>query len=413
MYKGANLYKSASGPLNLTYEKDFKSHRPDGRHVSTLAAHMEMLRNLKPDLSCPENLTEESFKAWQEKVKARCRELLCMPEPTPQPDPVMLSCVQREGYRVEKWEYYPDDYSAVPFLALIPDGASEEKPVPAVMCLLGSNHPKEYAAGEPCEGHPNFATPHHADRNQMGLYIVQNGMAAFVFDNPGIGECSVLADPAAGASQMYTRSVLCHGLLDSGIPYVGLTVFQRMQFLKHLKTLPYIDQERIAISSHSLGTEAAIFIGLLCDEIKGIVFNEDLHDDRRRFMCITEHPGERMFQNYGNWHIVPGQFASFGYQDMCAAFAPRYLGMTEGGADEFMHTITRAYEFCGAMDHLVFNYYTDYLDPAKRNMDVAVPNYGLSSSDFYRKYMYVTVSDHSFRKEPALELLKKCFGMDA
>jgi hypothetical protein len=130
-------------------------------------------------------------------------------------------------------------------------------------------------------------------------------------------------------------------------------------------------------------------------------------------MCITEHPGERMFQNYGNWHIVPGQFASFGYQDMCAAFAPRYLGMTEGGADEFMHTITRAYEFCGATDHLVFNYYTDYLDPAKRNMDVAVPDYGLSSSDFYRKYMYVTVSDHSFRKEPALELLKKCFGMEA
>ena len=45
-------------------------------------------------------------------------------------------------------------------------------------------------------------------------------------------------------------------------------------------------------------------------------------------------------------------------------------------------------------------------------MDVAVPKYGLSSSDFYRKYMYVTVSDHSFRKDPALKLLKKCFGME-
>ena len=55
--------------------------------------------------------------------------------------------------------------------------------------------------------------------------------------------------------------------------------------------------------------------------------------------------------------------------------------------------------------------YTDYQDPQKRKMDVPVPAYGLSSADFYRKYMYVTVSDHSFRKEPALTILKRCFGM--
>ena len=86
--------------------------------------------------------------------------------------------------------------------------------------------------------------------------------------------------------------------------------------------------------------------------------------------------------------------------------------MTEGGADGFMQTIIEAYEFLGVEDHLVLNYYTDYLDPAKRQMKVAVPERGLSSSDFYQKYMYVTVSDHSFRKEPALKLLKRAFGME-
>lgn len=288
-----------------------------------------------------------------------------MPEPTPQPAPVLLSSVQRDGYRVEKWEFYPDDYFAVPYLALIPDGASKDNPVPGVPCFLGSNHTKEFSAGEPMPDHPNYGTTNYPDRNRMALYMVQNGMAAFVFDNPGIGECAIQTDPSIGQSQMYTRAVMCHGLLETGLPYVGLTVFQRMRFLEHLRTLPYVEQKNIAISSHSLGTEAAILMGLLCDDIKGIVFNEDLHDDRRRFMCITEHPGERMFQNYGNWHIVPGQFSSFGYQD-----------------------------------------------PEKRNMDVPVPAYGLSSADFYRKYMYVTVSDHSFRKEPALKILKKCFDME-
>ena len=406
------MYNRAGGPLNLTYEEHFKSHRPDGRHVGTFAAFLEYMRRFKPALSCPEELTQENFAKFQAAVKAKIPELLNLPEPTPQPEPVLLSTVQREGYRVEKWEFYPDDFTAVPYLALIPDGADADHPVPGVLCFLGSNHSKEFVAGEPMPEHPNYVTTHYPERNQMALYMVQNGMAAFVFDNPAIAECALQTDAGIGQSQMYTRAVMCHGLLEMGIPYVGLTVFQRMQFMEHLRKMDFIDQEKIAISSHSLGTEAAIFMGLLCDDIKGIVFNEDLHDDRRRYMCITEHPGDRMFQNYGNWHIVPGQFANFGYQDLCAAFAPRYLGMTEGGADEFMHTIQRAYEFCNAQDHLVINYYTDYQDPAARQMDVPVPEYGLSSSDFYRKYMYVTVSDHSFRKDPALKLLKKCFGME-
>jgi hypothetical protein len=37
--------------------------------------------------------------------------------------------------------------------------------------------------------------------------------------------------------------------------------------------------------------------------------------------------------------------------------------------------------------------------------------YGLSSEQYYRDYNYVIVADHSFRAEPALPLLKKCFGM--
>lgn len=413
MYNGVGIYKNVGGPLNLTYDEHFKSNRSDGRHVSTLAAHMEMLRNLKPLCSCPEKLTKENFSIFQKEVKKYALELLNMPIPTPQPAPVMLYSHQREGYRAEKWEFYPDDYTAVPFIVLIPDKATANNPVPAVLCYLGSNHTKEYSSGEPHPTHPNYSAPNHADRNQIGLQVVQNGMAAFVFDNPAIGETAVMTDDSLGQSQMYTRSVLCQGLLDCGLPYVGLTVFQRMCFMdQFLVKQDYINQEKIAIAAHSLGTEAAIFQGVIDERIKGIVFNEDIHDDRRRFMCITEHPEEKMFQNYGNWHIVPGQYSTFGYQDMCAAFAPRFLGMTEGGADEWMNTIKRAYQFCDAEDRLLISYYTDYLDPEKRKMNVKVPLYGLSVSDFYEKYMYVTVSDHSYRGEPAMRLLKKCMGME-
>ena len=71
----------------LSYEKHFKSNRADGRFVSSLAAYMEQLRHLKPELSLPAELTPEVFTQWQKKVAAKVLELLQMPEMTEQPAP--------------------------------------------------------------------------------------------------------------------------------------------------------------------------------------------------------------------------------------------------------------------------------------------------------------------------------------
>ena len=40
--------------MQLTYEKDFKSQREDGRFVSHMAVHMEKMRHYKPILALPE-----------------------------------------------------------------------------------------------------------------------------------------------------------------------------------------------------------------------------------------------------------------------------------------------------------------------------------------------------------------------
>lgn len=392
----------------LTYEKNFAPRPEDGRYVCTLAAIMAQMRDMKPELAYPEPTDREAFRVWRGAVQDRIMQLLQLPQPTPQPAPKMLSTVQREGYRVEKWEFYPDDYCAVPFLALIPDGADAQHPVPAVMCFLGSNHNKEFVAGEPQLEHPNCQVAKYPERNRMGKYLAENGMAAFVFDNPGIGECSVMGDPEAGDTQMYSRVQMCSGMLRIGMSYPGLSVFQKQRFMEHLYTLPYVDQDRIGISSHSLGTETAILLALLRDDIKAIVFNDGLTGELRRYAAVTEEGEREMYQDRGNWHTIPGALRYFGLTDLCAAFAPNYLGLTEGGGDEWIDTVRRAYRLFDAEDRLLVSYYPVYQDPATRTKPYVMPDHGLTNQEYF-DYNYIDAPDHSFRREPALELLRRCF----
>ena len=72
----------------------------------------------------------------------------------------------------------------------------------------------------------------------------------------------------------------------------------------------------------------------------------------------------------------------------------------------------RAYALLGAQGHFQVNYYPAYADPATRTKNEPMPLQGLTSPQYYRDYSYVIVPDHSFRKEPALKLLKKCFQED-
>ena len=342
-------------------------------------------------------------------IKEKIKELLCMPEVTPQPAPKLLSTVQRDGYRVEKWELYPDDFTAVPFLALIPDSASEKNRMPGILCLPGSNHSKEFVAGEELLDHPNCQVVSWPERNQMGKIMAQNGMAAFVFDNPATGECSVLGDPAFGETQFDSRVHMTAGYLRVGLNYVGMSVFQKLRALEFIRSLPYIDVDKLAISAHSLGTEPAMMLGLLCDDIKAIIHTDALNNRLIRFAAITEEPENKMVQDIGNWHIIPGMLSYFDYADLCAAYAPNYLALTEGGGEEPVGRVVNAYKMMGAENNLIVTYYPEYSDIAKRESHGLMPDHGISVPEYYH-YNNIAPEDHSFRREPSLELLRRCFG---
>ena len=398
--------------MKITYDTHYRSQREDGRHTSSMASFLELLRNSEAELSLPEELSNDSFNAWKDALKNKVRELLHLEYfemlAKGQPAPRLISTVKRDTYRVEKWELYPDPYSVVPFLALIPDAASAENPVPAVMCFPGSTFSKEFLAGEPLLEKATCRMEKYPDRNRMALYMVKNGMAAFAFDNPETAECALEIE-RQGDYGSTSRRQLCYGLLQSGLSYFALSTSQKLCALDFIKALTFVDEDKIAVSAHSLGCDDAMHVALLRDEIKAVVFNDLVCNVKHRYYSTTDYDEEKMANDTGSWHIVPGQYAYYDRPDLLAALAPKWLALNEGGAQYYIDKIVRAYRAHGAEDRLQISHYPKYSNPSDRSKDYLPPRGGLSAAGYF-EYTNTDAPDHSFREEPAIRLLKKAFG---
>ena len=395
----------------MSYDTHFASSRPDGRHTSAMAALMDRLRYTPAELALPTDCTKETLEPWREALKCRVRELLRLDffenEAKDQPSPTLISVTQRDTYRVEKWEMYPDKYSVVPFLALIPNCASAENPMPAVMCFPGSTYSKEFISGEPLLEMANCKMDKYPERNRMALYIVKNGMAAFAFDNPETAECTLTIDHPNDFGGK-ARNQLCHGLLQSGFSYFGISTAQKLCALSFIKTLPFVDKDRLGVSAHSLGCDDAMHVALLSDDIRAVVFNDLVGDARQRYYATTEYDERAMVNDVGSWHVVPGSYMSYDRTDMLAALAPRWLALNEGGAQYYLDKVKSTYTLLDAEDRLQITHYPKYSDPASRKQYDVPPRAGLSAEGYF-EFTSTDAPDHSYREAPSIALLKKAF----
>ena len=393
--------------MKITYETHYKSTREDGRHTSTMASFLAYLRNVKPILQFDDSITAEGFSKWQGNLREKVRELLLKYPVTEQPAPKLLSVAAREGYRVEKWEFYPDDYTAVPFLILIPDGVTKDNKAPGVMCFPGSTHSKELLAGEKLIDQPKCRCSKYPDRNKMAYHIVKNGMIAFAFDNPETCECAldIEREPDYGYT---SRIQLCHGLIQSGFSYIGISLFQKLRALDFIKTLDYLDVSRIGVSAHSMGCDDAVYIALLSDDIKAVVFNDFACDEIHRYYSTTEYDERRMANHIGQWHEIPESFRYYARPDILCALAPKYLSLNEGGSEFCLNKIRSAYALTGNRDKLFVNYYPKYASPEPRIKDIEPKMYGYSEESYF-EYANVDAPDHSYRAEASMEFLRKVF----
>ncbi len=396
--------------MHLTYEHDYKG-REDGRHTNMLGAFRAYILENKPELAFNDSVNKDNYCEWQNKVKDKMKELLRMPEKVVMRTPVKLGTIKRDGYRVEKWEFYPGDFSAVSFLLLVPDSATGEHPAPSAICLPGSRTSKEILAGEEVPSHPNYQQKPYPERNCQARHLAKAGFVVAAFDNPCTCENSCMTPVSEDHTVDLQRQKVCFELLQYGFSYPGISAYEKLCFLDWFKELPFVDSTRLAAVAHSLGTDTALPLTLICDDIKAYVHNDFVCDERRRHIANTDlRPEDENFTG-GFFHVLPGSWRYFAYQDLLAALVPKFIALNEGGAEEFTNKILRAYEMMGVPTHVQLTHYPKYAKPESRTFHGKIPTHGLTDSQFL-EYSYVDVPDHSFRAEPSIRLLKRAFAME-
>ena len=361
-----------------------------------------LMKSTQPRLAFDSSMSKDAVPQWQATVRTRLRELMGVPDPADQPEPVRLFSKDREGYRLEKWEAYPEPGSVVPYLVLVPDAAQAASPHPAVMCFPGSAASKELLAGEP-DLRPEEPVNRHAKHNQMALHYVRAGLVAVVVENPGTVELDEIAIDSKHINS--GRDKLCGELMMLGRNYVGLSVFQKQVILKWLRGQDYVDSDRIALSGHSLGTEPAMALAVLDPGICALVFNDFLCRNRERYATRSRDEGVWRHTN-PLWHVIPGLLAWFDFPDLLASLAPRPLLITEGGANHDLEHIARAYELVGSPECYEYHYYAKYARPEDRKHDFETIPSGVTQDEYF-EYVNVDVPNHYFKEDVAVPWLVK------
>lgn len=375
------------------------SVRSDGRAVSTYDIVHRMLKQTQPKRAYRPDMSRRQARAWRRGVSRDMTRLMRHPKADKrQPAPVCVDRQPREGYTLERWELYPQEGIAVPFLVLRPEGIVQ--PVPAVLCIPGSGRTKEGLAGEPGVT-PEFTENYTDPRVCMALDMVREGYVAVAVDNPAAGETADRAEGVRG----YDYDLVSRFLLEMGWSWLGYASWIDRQVLEWIKQQPDIRRDRIVVSGFSLGTEPMMVLGAMDSEIYAFVYNDFLCQTQERALVLNRpEGGRRPFPNSIR-HLIPDYWHYFNFPDVAAALAPRHIIFTEGGMDRDFRLVRSAYADFGAEERAVFHHYPLYADPAQRVDLEALPE-GLDRATFFR-LANVDPPSHYFKHELVLPWLRR------
>lgn len=367
--------------------------------TSSYAIARQLLDRTEPEFAYRSGMTRRQLRRWQKGVSRSMRRLMRFPSPAKDaPAPVCLKSEPREGYTLEKWEFYPFPNCAATFLVLKPDGGG---PRPAVLCIPGSGRTKEGLAGEP--GIRSDFTEDYTDPKVcMALDMVREGYVAVAVDNAAAGEAADMSEGCRG----YDYDLVARILLELDWSWLGYTSYLDALVLDWMRQQPYIRKDRIVVSGFSLGTEPMMVLGALNPDIFAFVYNDFLCHTQERALVLNRPGagGRRPFPNSIR-HLIPGYWRYFNFPDVAASLAPRPIIFTEGGLDRDFRLVRSAYADFGASDNAECHHYAKYADPAARSGIERMPE-GIDGPTFFR-LANVDPPSHYFKHELVLPWLRR------
>jgi len=366
-------------------------------HIITEDFLTEYYKNLKQKLAYRIDFTDEERVNWKKEVKNKLLELLKLPEKVDlSGESDLVWRKEYEGYVIEKHIIYPELFSAVPFLVLIPK-LDKKKKVPAVLCISGSSGTKELLANEPeLNGKP---TPNkHPYHNRMAWHFVQAGYVAIAVESPGVGELK-----SKEANIWSDRSEFSARMLMMGRNYIGISTHQKLCLIEWMKKQRYINENQLAVSAHSLGAEPAAALAVISNDIKAIIYNDFSGNRLNRKNALKR--GEILG---GFWHEIPNMFEWFTYIDLLASSAPKALLFTEGGITADLDIIKDSFSKSGKPDNLEIHYYKKHKNPEDRLHEYEPLPENISLKTYF-EYANIDVGNHFFKEYHAVPWLNKIF----
>ena len=342
---------------NSFLPEDFETRREDGRFDNHMAFAWDYVRRMVPEYSFDKLKDASELPAWRTKVRAKLGELLVLPEKIPELEFKLLAEENREGYRLYRYEFYPEARLAVPILVLVPENAiSGKAKVPAVVCMPGSGASLNSLAGEPDE----FGNRYPA-RNRQAWHCVQVGMVGVAIENPATAESGVRE-----VSHFATQAQFARMMTLAGRSNWGFMVEHVLETIGFLKRHPNVDAKRIAVSGMSLGCIPALYAAVMSDDVAAVVYNDFVTSWAANAVAVTKRLGgsvdaRRPFGFHRWFDDEP---------DLMAAVAPRPMIFSEGGAwKNCIEKVQKAYRLAGAEKNLRIAYYEKYADLATRKFE--------------------------------------------
>ena len=353
----------------------------------------------KFDLHYRPGMTPEEREQWKAQLKAKVQELMAFPDEMYETPIVNLLLRKDRGtHIVEKYEISPEPNLWMTFLLLTPKSASEEQKTPAVLCTPGTRWNKECLAGEDFQDltydppqPPTGLNHRYYYANAMALHYVHHGFTALACEDLGVGEHS------AGMKITDLEKLL----IGMGRSVMGVTVELRYAMMQWLKTRPWVDRSRLAVSGHSLGVDSLMHLVTLDEEITGFIYNDWICDWQKNIVHVDLVNGR---VPNTSWHMYSEIYKWYTYPDLLAAYAPRKLFITEGGAEDELLRLKQVYTDLGAGDNFRYDFYREYQDPEKRKHLENPLRRNMTEME-YVEYNNVFPDKHFFKFETAVPWL--------